>query len=107
MTHVSEQIQPPVNFEVQVPSELEGGVYANFLSVWHSPYEFTLDFASTQPGREEEGGMTVPCRVGARVKVPVTVMFEILKALNGNMTKYEETFGEIKAPETRTEGEAE
>ena len=39
----------PTNFNLQVPPELEGGVYANFLGVWHTGYEFTLDFAVIQP----------------------------------------------------------
>jgi hypothetical protein len=85
---------------IEVPPEMQPGVYANFLSVWHTPYEFTLDFAATQPPTESEGGsVVVPCRVVTRVKVPVTVMFDILRALNENMTRYERVFGEIRRPE--------
>jgi hypothetical protein len=40
----------------------------------------------------------VPCRVVARVKIPVTVLFDVLRALNENMTRYESVFGEIKRP---------
>jgi hypothetical protein len=40
----------------------------------------------------------VPCHVVARVKVPVTVVFDLIRALNENMTKYEERFGEIHRP---------
>jgi hypothetical protein len=51
-----------VSFEVQIPPEQEGGAYANFLSVWHTGHEFTLDFAVTQPTRETDmGAMVVPC----------------------------------------------
>jgi hypothetical protein len=40
---------PQPNLELQVPEDLEGGTYSNFLAVWHTPYEFTLDFAVLQP----------------------------------------------------------
>jgi hypothetical protein len=38
-----------VSFRVDVPEEERGGEYANFLAVWHTAHEFTLDFAATQP----------------------------------------------------------
>lgn len=92
----------PPTFEVQLPSELELGAYANVLSVWHSPFEFTLDFATTlqavQSGDDAES-VIVPCRVVARVKLPPTVVFDVLRALNDNMTRYEASYGEIKRPQ--------
>jgi hypothetical protein len=83
--------------------EREGGVYSNFVSIWHSPYEFTLDFAATQLPRpaeadDPEGGTVIPCRVVARVRIPVTLAFDVIRALNENMTRYEATFGEIVRP---------
>ena len=47
--------------------------------------------------------MQVPVRVVSRVRIPVTLLFEVLKALNTNMTGYESTFGSIRAPEAPTE----
>ena len=84
-----------------VPPDLEAGVYANFLGVWHSAYEFTLDFATTQPARpaEDDPERTVmPVLVSSRVKIPVTLIFDVVRALNENMTRYEDTFGEINRP---------
>jgi hypothetical protein len=102
---MSEQASEPggQNFQVVVPPEWEGGAYANFVSVWHSPYEFTLDFCATQPPQpadpsEPEGSVVIPCRVGARVKIPVTLIFDVLRALNENMTRYESSFGTIRRP---------
>jgi hypothetical protein len=40
----------------------------------------------------------MPTRVVARVKIPVTLIYDVLRALNENMTRYEETFGEIQRP---------
>jgi hypothetical protein len=90
-------------FEIRVPPELEAGAYSNFLSVWHTPSEFTLDFAVTQPVELVEpnnpnSSVRVPCRVVARVKIPPRLIFSILQSLNENMTKYEASFGEIVAP---------
>jgi len=107
---VSEPPQRQAEFEIVVPSELEAGVYANFLGVWHTVYEFTLDFATTQPPQETDpedpsSPVRVPCRVVARVKIPPTVLFDILRALNENMTRYEATFGEIQRPQPPQENE--
>ena len=93
----------PTQFETEIAPELEGGVYANFLSVWHTPHEFTLDFAATQPPHVQDESdpnspVRVPCRVVARVKIPLTVVFELIRAVNDNMTRYEQAFGEIRRP---------
>ena len=98
-----QQPQPTPEFKVVVPPEHEAGLYANFLGVWHSPYEFTLDFCVTQPpqpSEEDPARMIMPCRVVSRIKIPVTLIFDVVRALNENMTRYEETFGEIKRPGT-------
>jgi len=92
-----------VSFHVYVPPEVEAGTYANVVTVWHSPYEFTLDFSVTQPPQptdpeNPEAGGVVPSRVVARVKIPVTLIFDVLRALNGNMTLYEQRYGEIQRP---------
>jgi Protein of unknown function (DUF3467) len=93
----------PTNFEIQLPPELESGVYANFLGVWHTAHEFTLDFAQIQPAQVDDpedpsSPVTLPARVVARVKIPVTVVFDVIRALNENMTRYEQAFGEIRRP---------
>jgi hypothetical protein len=87
--------------QMDVPPDKEAGVYANFLAVWHSGHEFTLDFCTTQPPKpsEEDPQRTVmPSLVVSRVKIPVTLIFDVVRALNENMTRYEETFGEIRRP---------
>ena len=93
----------PTEFTVAVPPELEGGVYANFLTTWHTAYEFTLDFSATQPPHATDpddpaSPVVVPCRVVSRVKVPVTLVFDVIRVLNQEMTNYEATFGEIRRP---------
>lgn len=96
----------PIELQIDVPPELEGGTYANVLNVWHTAYEFTLDFGVMQQVGEPEDAdapVQVPVRVVSRVRIPVTLLFEVLKALNTNMTGYESTFGSIRAPQAPPE----
>lgn len=86
-----------------MPPELEGGVYSNFFNAWHSEHEFTIDFASRQiPLVEEpdepESAAFVRCPVVSRVKLPVTLAFELIRSLNAVMTEYEAQYGEIRRP---------
>ena len=96
--------EPQQFLDITVPAEQEVGVYANLLAIWHTADEFTLDFAVKQPSEVRDtadGGQEVhvPARVVARVRVPPGQIFEILRALNENMTHYERAFGEIRRPE--------
>jgi hypothetical protein len=91
---------------IEIPESQEAGAYSNTLAVWHSPHEFTLDFAVRKPEQtEEDGTVMVPCLVTARVRLPVSVMFDVLRALNSEMTRYEDAFGEIVPPEPRSPDE--
>jgi hypothetical protein len=92
----------PIELKIDVPPELEGGTYANVLNVWHTAYEFTLAFGVMQQVGEQEDTdsvLQVPVRVVSRVRIPVALLFEVLKALNTNMSGYEATFGPIRPPE--------
>lgn len=88
-------------YQWRVPAEIEGGVYANLVGVWHTPYEFTLDFATTMQPEQMGDQVVVPARVTSRVKLPVTVIFDLIRALNENMTKYEAQHGTIVRPGDR------
>jgi hypothetical protein len=97
----------PVQLAVHVPPELQTGRYANLLGVWHTAHEFTLDFSVTMPvtPADDSGAPPmVPCEVVARVKVAPSLVFELMRALNENMTGYEQAYGEIRRPETPSSG---
>lgn len=106
-----ESEQRPADFQLQIPPELESGTYANFLSVWHTAHDFTLDFAvmqQTMPPENPEdpaSPFVVPCRVVGRLKISPTLVFEVMRALNQNMTQYEKAFGEIQRLGTSQEDE--
>ena len=93
----------PREFEVEIAPELEGGTYANFLTVWYTSHEFTLDFSAMQrPEIDDPDDPVSPeiirCPVVARVRVPVTVVFNVIRTVNTEMTNYESKFGEIRRP---------
>lgn len=97
--------EPDLQFDVHVPDAQAAGQYANLLNVWHTAHEFTLDFATTMPPEAavtDDGSefVRVPVRVVQRVKVPPTLLFDIIRALNDNMTRYEEAFGPIQRLQT-------
>jgi Protein of unknown function (DUF3467) len=93
-----EELQQQTEFEIQVPPEEEAGEYSNFLMIWHTPHEFTLDFAVMQPSQPAENGVKVPCRVVSRIRISPTVMLDILQAMTENVARYQQTFGEIQRP---------
>ena len=78
--------------QIQVGDAVKHGVYANFLVVSHSAHEFTLDFCQVLPGGE---GGRVQADVVSRIKVAPTMVGKIIRALNTNMTAYEDKFGMV------------
>jgi hypothetical protein len=99
-----DQPERDVNFRFDVPEEWRTGLYANNVNVWHSPYEFTLDFAVTEPPEADDpedpgSALTVPNSVVARIRIPVGLVFDVIRAINASMSAYEAMWGEIRAPE--------
>lgn len=81
--------------EVDLPYDLVPGAYANVLLVRHSPHEFTLDYGVVEPDDI--------LRVTARVRVVVTLIFEMMRTINVAMSLYEAEFGPIERPRGRGE----
>jgi hypothetical protein len=79
------------DYEIAVPPELLGGVYANLLGVWHTEHEFTLDFASAI---SQEGGILGV----SRIRVAPTVVFELMQNINRELAIYEQKYGAIRRP---------
>ncbi len=87
---------------------MEAGAYANGLAIWHTMHEFTFDFfVSSQPPQEirtQEGERVIraPHRLVARVRVPPSAVFDIIRTVNENLTLYEHMFGQIRTPGPET-----
>ncbi len=74
-----------------------GRVYSNFISVSHSPWDFTLRFCDAPPGGDverlaEKGKLVAPTK--AEVIIPVNVMPELINVLKDQLEKYEKIYGE-------------
>jgi len=89
--------QQPQELQIQVPADVQRGVYANQMVVAHTREEFVLDYILATP----PAGV-----VNARVIVSPTHAKRIVRALQENIAKYEARFGEIAdvAPASLPEG---
>lgn len=76
--------------KIHFPQDLHGGVYANNMFVAHTREEFIMDFILAIP---PTGSVT------ARVITSPGHMKRIIAALQDNMQKYEQAFGEQKPAE--------
>ena len=91
-------------FEVSIAPELEGGVYASFANLWHGPDVFTIDFAalSAPPERGEDenghGFNRFQTRVVSRVRIPPSQVFELMKALEIQLSAWETETGHKPSP---------
>ena len=77
-----------MQFKVRIDEDAAQAKYANFINVWHSNYEFVIDLGQVMPGRNE---ITVFDRI---VTNPLRAKL-FLKALDMNIQKYEQMFGQI------------
>lgn len=83
--------------QVEVPEEEAVGRYCNLVIISHSPTEFIMDFINVVPGVKK-----VPVR--ARIIMNPVHAKRFLMALQDNIRKYENHFGEISImPETKLE----
>ena len=82
--------QPAPEAHIHVPEEKIEGTYADFVSVWHSRDAFVLDFAVlAQPATPQQ----LAARVVTRVRIPPSQVFEIMKALEQQLTAWENERG--------------
>ena len=96
-------VPPEVELDFRTPDELWSGVDANAVSIWHSPYEFTLDWAVAGPVEIDDPDdpaslLRVRAIVVTRVRIPVGLVFDVLQGLSQVMTDYERLYGEIRRP---------
>lgn len=84
-----EQEKKEQQIQIEIDDLTAQGVYSNLAIITHSPDEFILDFIFIQP--------QIPkAKVRARVITSPQHVKRFLHALQDNIKKYEEKFGEIK-----------
>ncbi|GEM_PF-1005204 len=77
---------------IRLDEEQRQGTYANLLIVSHGPHDFTLDFCVQHPADRE--GRT-RADVVSRVRIPPTLVGKAIRALNTNLTSYEDRYGMV------------
>src|SRR5688572_1864169 len=92
---MADQNQPPPpkgapRIQLQLDDAIAQGMYSNLVLINHSENEFVLDFAFFAPGAPL-------AKVRARVISSPQHTKRLLRALQKNVEKYEERFGEIDA----------
>lgn len=90
-----------INFTV-VPDETstEPRTYANFCSISHTPFDFTLTYCEVQPLsekdiREAETEHVIKAPVRARIVVPVQLVPNLIAALQEHMRVYQESYANV------------
>jgi hypothetical protein len=73
--------------KVQVPADIQRGVYANMARVNHSEFEFSIDFANADFAGQDPAG-NIPAIVVARIMVSHEFMPHLLDALQENYSRY-------------------
>ena len=87
MNKIPPQGQQQINIELG-DAEAEG-IYSNLVLITHSPAEFIFDFARVLPGKPKAKVYTRVIKAPQHAK-------SFLMALQDNIKKYEEQYGEIK-----------
>lgn len=96
---------PPVQrFDVEMTAEVEVGLHSDFVSLWHTSDSIVLDFASLRrpPYIEVDTDGTrvavAPTRVVARLRLPPSQVWELMRALEKELTAYENETGRKMPP---------
>jgi len=80
-----------MNVEIKVDENVAQGVYANFANITHSPEEFILDFLFINPAPPSGFG-----KLMSRIVMTPGHMKRLSMAMQENISRYEERFGEIR-----------
>ena len=84
--------------QIELKPELAGGVYSNLALLTHSNNEFVLDFVQMLPGMPK-------AQVASRVIMAPEHAKRLLFALQDNVKKYEQQFGNIELPQPQQPAE--
>jgi hypothetical protein len=98
---MSDQQEPKqVNFTIVPDESGEPRIYANFCSIAHTPFDFTLTFCEVMPlspkeVREAEQEHVVRAPVRTKVVVPVQFVPNLIAALQEHLRLFSETYSNV------------
>jgi len=90
-----QQNQQTQQIQIEIDEETAKGRYSNLAMISHSETEFLLDFTMLQPQPQKT-------KVHTRIISSPIHLKRLLLALQDNITKYEERFGEIETGKPAT-----
>lgn len=80
--------------QIELSSEVAEGTYANLAVIAHSTSEFVFDFIRMMPGVSK-------AKVNARVIMTPEHAKRLSMALEDNIKKYENQYGQIRVPDVK------
>jgi len=83
--------------QIEVPPEVEVGVYANFALVSAGPHDFMIDFCQVMPQSGDEDDPP-RARVVSRVRIAATFMVPLMQALSQNAFRRDELLQQHNEP---------
>ena len=87
--------QPPMaskQIQIEIDEQTSQGVYCNLAMISHNETEFVLDFIFIQPQAPK-------AKVRSRIITSPAHIKRLMLAINDNIKRYEQQFGEIKTPQ--------
>jgi hypothetical protein len=75
-------VEQPQEIQIEIPPELEAGVYTNFALVSAGEHDFVLDLCQLMPSRAEDDSPRA--RVVVRVRFAPTFVGPLLQAISQN-----------------------
>tara|TARA_B100001250_G_C19699554_1_gene744133 strand:- start:269 stop:598 length:330 start_codon:yes stop_codon:yes gene_type:complete len=91
MNNPSEDKKKKHQIKIELEDNIGQGEYVNFAIVTHSPAEFVMDFIRVLPGMTKS-------KVKSRLIMAPMHAKTLMQALQDNIQKFENKFGEIKTP---------
>lgn len=79
-------------FQIELKEDIAEGTYSNLAIIAHSTSEFVIDFVRMMPG-------VTKAKVKSRIVMTPEHAKRLALALQENLIKYENQFGEIRLPE--------
>ena len=86
---MSDQKENQKGLNIELSEEVAEGVYSNLAIITHSPSELIFDFIRIMPGVPKG-------RVKSRIVMTPEHAKKLLRALNDNISKYEDAIGSIR-----------
>jgi hypothetical protein len=87
------------HINITLPTDHAGGAFADFVRAWHTSDAFVLDFATlTEPPHNEGQKVVLDATVVSRVRIPPAQVFELMKALEQQLSAWEKERGKPAKP---------